>query len=86
MEILFKSSFTKQYKKLPSKVQEKFNERLLLWLSNPADSLLRVHALTGKYTGYWSMNVSGDIRALYKHEGDTIVIFVLIGTHSELYG
>ncbi len=78
-------TFEKQYQRLPLKLQTKFDERLLLWLANPSDSRLRVHSLTGKYTGYWSMNVTGDIRALYRHEGDNIVIFALIGTHSSLY-
>ena len=47
---------------------------------------LRIHPLKGNYGGYWSMNVNGDIRALYKMQGDAIIIFALIGTHSQLYG
>lgn len=30
------------------------------------------------------MNVTGDVRALYREEGNTIVIFAFIGTHSQL--
>ena len=32
------------------------------------------------------MNVNGDLRALYVKQGDQIIIFALIGTHSSLYG
>ncbi len=85
MQIVRTHKFKKQYQKLPKKMQTRFDERLVLWLVNPADSLLRVHSLTGNYTGYFSMNVTGDIRAVYRHEGDEIVIFALIGSHSELY-
>ena len=35
--------------------------------------------------GYWSINITGDVRAIYRQHGDTIIIFVLIGTHSQLY-
>ncbi len=42
--------------------------------------------MQGKFAGYWSININGNIRALYLIEADTIIIFALIGTHSELYG
>jgi addiction module RelE/StbE family toxin len=86
MRIIFQRTFTKRYEKLPVKVQVKFDERFSLWLRDPEHPSLRVHSLKGKYVGYFSLNVTGDIRALYRYEDDTIVIFALIGTHSELYG
>jgi addiction module RelE/StbE family toxin len=86
MRVIFQRSFIKQYDKLPLKIRDKFDERLLLWLDDPEDSRLRVHALHGKHKGYWSFNVTGDVRALYRYEGSEVVIFALIGTHSELYG
>lgn len=42
--------------------------------------------LTGEYAGLYSINITGDIRALYKKVGDTYAIFGFIGTHSQLYG
>lgn len=86
MDIIYERNFVRQYKKLPIKLRQKFKERLLLWTENPEDSRLRVHSLVGKYRGYWSFSVTGDVRALYRYEGDEVVIFALIGTHSELYG
>jgi addiction module RelE/StbE family toxin len=86
MQIKRTRLFEKQYKKLPDKIKNKFDERFLLWNQNPEDPRLRVHSLQGTYKGYWSFNVTGDVRALYRYEGDEIVIFALIGTHSELYG
>lgn len=32
------------------------------------------------------MSVNGDIRTLYIIKGETVIIFALIGSHSELYG
>lgn len=85
MTIQYLSTFKKQYRKLPRKFQEQFDERLRLFLSNPTDPRLRLHPLKGSYAGYWSMNVNGDLRALYIQRGDSLIIFALIGTHSQLY-
>ena len=86
MIIQYLPKFKKQYQKLPIKLQQQFDARLRLFMADPSAPQLRVHPLRGKYTGYWSMNVNGDLRALYVKRGDEIVIFALIGTHSELYG
>lgn len=86
MHIRYLPKFKKQYKKLPQKFQEQFDERLKLFLVDPTSPQLRVHPLKGKFAGYWSLNVNGDIRALYLLEGEAMIIFALIGTHSELYG
>jgi addiction module RelE/StbE family toxin len=86
MLIRYLPKFKRQYKKLPQKLQERFDERLRLFVVDPTDVRLRVHPLKGSYAGYWSMNVSGDLRALFYREGDDVVIFALIGTHSQLYG
>ncbi len=86
MVIQYTSQFKKQYKKLPKKFQVQFDKRLLLFLSNPSTPQLHVHPLIGKFSGYFSLNVNGDLRALYLKKGEAIVIFVLIGSHTELYG
>jgi addiction module RelE/StbE family toxin len=86
MTIRYLPKFKKQYKKLPLKMQTQFDDRVQLFVVDPTQPKLKVHPLKGKFAGYWSMSVSGDIRALYIIEGDTIVIFALIGTHSQLYG
>ena len=86
MTIQYLATFKKQFKKLPQKFQDQFDERLRLFLEDPTHPRLRVHPLKGKYAGYWSMNISGDLRALYLQRDDELIIFALIGTHSQLYG
>lgn len=86
MTIQYAPKFKKQYKKLPVKLQLQFDERLLLFLEDPTNPILRIHPLKGTYSGYWSMNISGDLRALYLKKADELIIFALIGTHSQLYG
>jgi addiction module RelE/StbE family toxin len=86
MLIQYLPTFKKQYQKLPSKIQAQFDDRLMLFVEDPTEPRLRVHPLRGQYAGYWSLNVNGDFRALFRKDSDTIIIFALIGTHSQLYG
>ena len=85
MKIIFQKSFEKQYKKLPKKIREQFNMRLALFLNDQQDSLLNVHMLKGEHEGLLSLNVTGDIRAVFDTQHKNIIIFVAIGSHSELY-
>lgn len=84
MNIQFKKDFRKQYKKLSPKLQKLFQERFSIFQSDPFDPILNSHSLAGKYKKCRSINVSGDLRAIYTMQEDT-VIFLVIGTHSELY-
>lgn len=86
MKFRYTKIFKKQFAKLPIPIQDKFETRLNLFCEDMTHPILRVHPLKGKYAGYWSMNVTGDWRALYTIEGESIIIFALIGTHSSLYG
>jgi len=77
--------FDKQFVKLDAKNKQKFKTRIVLFKNNPFDITLRNHALKGKYLGYRSIDITGDIRALYTVKGDIVIIFGFIGTHSQLY-
>ncbi len=84
MIIVFHRDFKKHYKKLPSKVKAKLEERLRIFKDEEFDPVLNNHALKGKWLGYRSINVSGDIRAIFKREAES-ALFVAIDTHSNLY-
>lgn len=84
MRVFFHKNFKKQYKKLPKKIQVRFNERLTLYLKEKEHPLLNVHALQGDNVPLISLNVGGDYRALFVQEKNAVT-FHCIGTHSELY-
>ncbi len=71
-------------RKLSVAQQNQLEERLEIFLANPYNPLLHNHQLTGDYADYRSINISGDIRALYYVEGDDYVL-VFVGTHAQLY-
>lgn len=78
-------NFDKQYVKLNEKTKALFKNRITIFKDNPFDSRLRNHALKGRYLGYRSIDITGDVRALYTVKGNIIIIFGFIGSHSQLY-
>jgi len=85
MTIFLHKNFRKSYRKLTNSQKKKFKERRNLFIKDEFNPILGNHPLRGKYQGYRSVNVTGDLRAVYKREGE-LVIFVAIDTHSNLYG
>lgn len=84
MKVDFHSQFRKKYKKLPAKIKNKFNERLIIFKDNPFVPELNNHSLHGKYENCRSINVTGDVRAIYEVR-EAGVRFLDIDTHSNLY-
>ncbi len=86
MNVRFHRRFSKSYKRAPTKLRESLKVRLVLFCENPFHPLLNNHALHGALSGYRSINVTGNVRAIYKTVAEDTVEFVLLGTHSSLYG
>jgi YafQ family addiction module toxin component len=85
MTISYSKNFVKQAKKLTPELRKKLLERIEIFNENPLHPSLRNHQLKGKHKEYRSIDINGDMRALYlqkEHE----VIFDAVGTHSQLYG
>jgi len=85
MKIKFHKSFEKKYKKLPAKLKSKVKERNKIFSENLFDPILNNHALQGKYSGYRSINITGDVRIVYKFLDKSVALFVDIDSHSNLY-
>lgn len=86
MKILYSKKFIKQLKKQTQKTQELFFAKITIFQDDPNNTMLRNHALQGKLKGYYSINITGDIRALYQVVGDEMYLYEMIGSHSQLYG
>lgn len=84
MNIEYSKNFKKQYKKLSNKLRERCKERLLVFKENPFARELNNHALHGKYDSCRSINITGDLRAIYEVRREGLV-FLIIDTHSNLY-
>jgi len=77
-------SFDKSYSKLIPQIREAFVVRRNLFLIDQTHPLLEDHPLKGKWIGYRSINITGDVRAVYRTEG-AVAIFFDIGTHDYLF-
>lgn len=82
--IILHRNFEKSYVRQGKNIQRAFRERADLLFADANHPLLNCHPLHGTYEGYWSMNVTGDVRAVFKVEG-YFAVFVAIGTHDHLY-
>lgn len=87
--INFSGKFDKQLKKSPLEIKLAFRRRLQLFINNPFNLQLNNHSLTGRLKGYRSINITGDWRAIYSGYRDDnnrkVIIFEMLGTHSQLY-
>lgn len=52
--------------------------------ADPQDSLLRTHKLKGDLDAYWAFSVDGDLRVLFRWDGDDAFL-VNLGSHDQVY-
>jgi len=84
MNIFTSKKFERMFKKCSQEIKGKFIERLKIFKENKYSPILNNHPLSGKLNGLRSINVSGDYRAIFEERSENI-IFIAIGTHSQLY-
>ena len=84
MIVKFRQTFIKNLKKVNPKIQNKTYSRIELFKLSPYDIRLNNHALSGKFSGHRSINITGDYRAIF-YEKNEIATFINLGTHSQLY-
>ncbi|MDO8617438.1 MAG: type II toxin-antitoxin system mRNA interferase toxin, RelE/StbE family [Candidatus Uhrbacteria bacterium] len=85
MTVHFHKKFQKRYKKLRLSEQKQLWQRLDIFTIDCFHPTLNNHALQGKYIGYRSINVTGDLRAIYKLTNQNVYLFLTIDTHGHLY-
>mgnify|MGYP001576185892 CR=1 len=85
MKIELHRNFLKAYTKQPQKIQEKFKEKRNLFIQDMFHPLLKNHSLSGEYEDCRSINITGDIRAIFYIKSDGSIVFIDIGSHPQLY-
>ncbi len=86
MDIVYHKNFIKLYEKLPSKQQDKIEQAIDLFQEDPHHPQLKNHALHGKERGKRAIAAGGDLRLVFEEENDyQKVIFVRVGTHTQVY-
>ena len=78
-------NFDKQFAKLSKKQRKKVETSLALFMKNPHAAKLRCHALTGEYSGHYSISAGGDLRLHFRYLSSDAAIFTAVGSHAQLY-
>ncbi len=86
MKVVLHKNFKKKFKKLSPKIKQKFFQMVDLFLEDKFNRILNNHSVDAVYPGWRSINITGDVRALYEERSESQVLFMRIGTHPELYG
>jgi len=87
MEVKYHKNFVKNYKSRyqgNNKIKTQFEKRLMLFIENPDNIILKNHALKGKKISLRAFSITGDIRVVYMEENN-VVYFLDIGTHNQVY-
>jgi len=85
MQYITAKHFEKQFALLSKASKAQVLEKIALFLADPYHPSLSNHALAGKWRTYRSVNIKGDVRLVYREVTKDTVLFVAIGTHSQLY-
>ncbi len=57
---------------------------LLRFAADPKDPLLHTHKLKGELKAYWAFDIDGDLRVVFRLEGDEAFL-VNLGSHDQVY-
>lgn len=85
MDVDFTKAFNKQFDKLPRKKQVQARDAVALFVEGVSATPLRNHGLKGEWLGYRSIRAGGNLRLHYQVITKTRVLFVAVGSHSQLY-
>lgn len=81
MNIFYRPSFRRTYKKLPVELRELTKERILIFQDNPFDSRLKTHKLHGDFKDFWSFTITYSYRIIFEFGDENTVYFHSIGDH-----
>jgi len=89
MQVILTDQFRKNFKKrilCNQKLTKKYKERVALFMKSGQSALLHNHLLKGRLNNYWSFSITGDVRLIYTRKDKNTVLFMDIGTHTQVYG
>ncbi len=81
IEIFYKPSFVRQYKKLPKALKEEVKQKIDLFVEDSNHKFLKTHKLNGKLKGFNSFSVNYEYRIVFNYETKNKVILLAVGNH-----
>lgn len=81
MHIQYSTRFAKQFKKLPSPIQELAEDKIVIFQSDPFDRRLKTHKLTGELNDFWAFRINYSYRVMFYFLDDYTIRLSAIGDH-----
>ena len=81
MQIFYLPKFAREYKKLPSNIQDLAEKREKIFSKDPFDPRLKTHRLHGPLHGFWSFSIDYKNRIIFDFVDHNTVRFYSIGDH-----
>lgn len=82
MEIIYTSKFAREYKKLPTNIQDTADETETIFRNDPFDPKLKTHKLKGHLNGLLSFSIGYKYRIIFEFSKDKkTMYFYSIGNH-----
>jgi len=81
LEVFYKPTFVKQYKKLPEALRLEVKEKIALLKQDPNHSFLKTHKLNGWLDGKWSFSVNYKYRVIFQYLSKDEAILLSVGDH-----
>jgi addiction module RelE/StbE family toxin len=75
------SRYIERYRILDERTKKRVKKTLRLFEQNPFHPSLRLHKLSGKMEGYWSISVTMQYRIILDIREDQIIL-ISVGTHA----
>lgn len=82
LEITFKPSFLRQYKRFPNPLKEDIREKIELFKNDPFHPFLKTHKLKGNLKSTWSFSVNYSYRIVFEYASKDEVVLLAVGNHS----
>ena len=89
MRITYTKHFIKNYRQRihpNSQLKVRFGKRVNLFTQDRTHPFLRDHKLIGKKQQFRSFSITGDIRIIYREISTEHMLFIDIGSHTQVYG
>ena len=80
--IILDKKFLESLHRLSTVLQKRAEKAQELLMENPFHPSLRLHKLSGRMEGLWSISINQQYRILFEPLDDGDVLFVSIGTHA----
>ena len=81
MEIRYKPSFLRDFKRLPIAIQIEAKERITEFKNVENHQKLKVHKLKGKLKNFYSFSITYSHRIVFSYETKEIIVFLAVGDH-----